>query len=224
MKKTIYLLVFLLTLQACKENPKQETTTDTLVQNTPQKIATAYGLEQWNNVTQMKFTFNVDRGENHYERSWIWKPKTKDITLITSEDTLTYNQNTMDSIAIKTDVNFINDKFWLLAPLNLAWDEGFTFDEKDSVTSPISKKNVKQLTITYGDEGGYTPGDAYDFYYNNNLQIEEWIFRKGNDSLPTMVTTWEDYKDFNGIKIATKHQNPEGTFALYFTNIEVEKE
>lgn len=224
MKKTIYLLVFLLTLLACKENPKQETTTDTLVQNTPQKIATAYGLEQWNNVTQMKFTFNVDRGENHYERSWIWKPKTKDITLITSEDTLTYNQNTMDSIAIKTDVNFINDKFWLLAPLNLAWDEGFTFDEKDSVTSPISKKNVKQLTITYGDEGGYTPGDAYDFYYNNNLQIEEWIFRKGNDSLPTMVTTWEDYKDFNGIKIATKHQNPEGTFALYFTNIEVEKE
>lgn len=223
MKKTFFLLVFLLTLLACKENPKQETTTDTLVQNTPQKIATAHGLEQWNNVTQMKFTFNVDRGENHYERSWIWNPKTKNITLITSEDTLTYNQNTMDSIAIKTDVNFINDKFWLLAPLNLAWDEGFTFDEKDSVTAPISKKNVKQLTITYGDEGGYTPGDAYDFFYNNNLQIEEWIFRKGNDSLPTMVTTWEDYKDFNGIKIATKHQNPEGTFSLYFTNIEVEK-
>lgn len=80
---------------------------------------------------------------------------------------------------------------------------------------------MQQLTISYGDEGGYTPGDAYDFFFENDFQIKEWIFRKGNDTIPYLVTTWEDYKDFNGIKIATMHQNPEGTFKLYFTNIEV---
>ncbi|PKP24265.1 MAG: hypothetical protein CVU03_13055 [Bacteroidetes bacterium HGW-Bacteroidetes-2] len=224
MKKIILLIVFLVNFLACKENLPQKTTADLIEQNTPQKIASAHGLEEWKKVTQIKFTFNADRGENHFERSWIWKPKTNDITLITAENTLKYNQNSMDSIALNADINFINDKYWLLAPFNLAWDKGFTFAEKSSIKAPISKKLLQQLTITYGNEGGYTPGDAYDFYYNKNLQIEEWIFRKGNDSLPTMVTSWEDYKDYGGIKIATKHQNPEGTFALYFTNIEVEKE
>lgn len=224
MQKPILLALLLCFIMSCKNNKETEPSTELIPLETPQMIAYAHGLEEWDKITQLNFTFNVDRGENHFERSWIWKPKTKDITLITAEDTLQYNQNTMDSIALKADVNFINDKFWLLAPLNLAWDEGTTFTKKDSVTAPISKKTLQQLTVTYSDEGGYTPGDAYDIYYNNNMFLEEWVFRKGNDSLPSMVTTWEEYQDFNGIKIATKHQNPEETFSLYFTNIEVTKE
>ena len=79
------------------------------------------------------------------------------------------------------------------------------------------------ITITYGKEGGYTPGDAYDLYFGNDLIIKEWVFREGNDSVPNMVTTWEDYKDFNGLNIATMHRDSTGNFKLYFTNISVKK-
>jgi hypothetical protein len=78
------------------------------------------------------------------------------------------------------------------------------------------------LTITYGSDGGYTPGDAYDLFFDSDYKIKEWVFRKGNDSVPSMINTWEDYKDFNGLKLATMHKDSTGSFKLYFTNISVQ--
>lgn len=220
MKKTVFLLListFVFSCNKIKNEPPSEN--EPLSLN--EMVAFAHGIEYWDQVEELHFTFNVNRGDTHSNRSWIWKPKTDDVSLIKNGDTLNYNRKNLDSISLQADPGFINDKYWLLAPFNLVWDEGTTFSQKDSVQAPISNKTMQQLTITYGEEGGYTPGDAYDFFFENDFMIKEWIFRKGNDSVPTMITTWEDYKDFDGIKIATMHQNPEGTFKLYFTNIEV---
>ena len=95
----------------------------------------------------------------------------------------------MDSIAMKTDASFINDKYWLLAPFNFVWDDGVTFSEKKHVIAPISKDTLDQLTLVYSDEGGYTPGDAYDFYFGKDYIIKEWAFRKGNNSIPSLIST-----------------------------------
>lgn len=46
-----------------------------------EKVANAHGLQNWKNVEEIKFTFNVDRDTTHFERTWIWKPKTSDIGL-----------------------------------------------------------------------------------------------------------------------------------------------
>ena len=86
---------------------------------------------------------------------------------------------------------------------------------------PISKDSLQKTTITYTNQGGYTPGDAYDFYVDKNNEVKEWVYREDNSTSKCMMTTWEDYKDFNGIKIATMHQNENGVFKLYFTNIDV---
>lgn len=219
MSKLFLIPLFSLLLFSCKTQNEDSKKQDPLKVN--EMIAFAHGIEHWSKVEEMHFTFNVERGENHFERSWIWKPKTKDITRIQNEDTLRYNQNQMDSIALKADANFINDKYWLLAPFNLVWDEGTTFTQKDSVTAPISKKIMQQLTVVYGDQGGYTPGDGYDFFFDSDFLINEWIFRKGNESTPGITSTWENYEDHHGLKISTMHQTGDGTFKLYFTNIEV---
>jgi len=219
MHKTTAILILCLILFSCKKNDEKPTKKEPLGVN--EMIAIAHGIEHWNKVEEIHFTFNVNRGESHFERSWIWKPKTKDITRILNEDTLRFNQNQMDSIALKADANFINDKYWLLAPFNLVWDEGTTFTQKDSVTAPISKKPMQQLTVVYGEEGGYTPGDAYDFFFENDFLIKEWIFRKGNEPTPGITSTWENYEDHHGLKIATMHQTSDGAFKLHFTNIEV---
>ncbi|MEH6765644.1 MAG: hypothetical protein V7655_14160 [Aequorivita antarctica] len=189
-----------------------------------EKIANANGYENWKNVSEIAFTFNVDRGENHFDRSWIWKPKTGDISMMSANDTINYNRSQMDSLIMKTDAAFINDKYWLLAPFQIVWDEGTTFSEKENALAPISKDTLNQLTIVYKNEGGYTPGDAYDFFYDKNLKIKEWNYRKGNANKPSMSTTWEDYENFNGIEIAKTHKDSTGNFKLYFTNISVKKE
>lgn len=187
-----------------------------------EKVANAHGFQHWNNVKEIKFAFNVDRDTSHFERTWIWKPKTNDITAITPEKTLTYNWADMDSVAYKTNGGFINDKFWLLAPFQLQWDADNISHEHMLVSeAPISKKPMQKLTIVYGSEGGYTPGDAYDFYFGEDYIIREWVFRKANQKEPSLTTTFEAYKETNGLKIATMHQTDDGSFKLYFTGLEI---
>lgn len=224
MKIFLLLLIAFSIITSCKEvNKKNESIGSRISDNltTAQQIANKNGFENWKNVSEIKFTFNVDRGEKHSERSWVWKPKTNDVSLISDKDTVNYNRNQMDSITQRPDAAFINDKYWLLAPFNLVWDEGISFTEYQNTVAPISKDSLNQLTIVYGNEGGYTPGDAYDFYYDENFIIREWTFRHGNDSLPTMSTTWEDYFNFNGINISKMRRDGTGSFKLYFTNISV---
>ena len=193
-----------------------------------EQIAQANGLDKWADVEELKFTFNVDReGSEHFERSWIWKPKTNNVTAISATDTVTYNRNTLntdiDSTAYKVNGDFINDKYWLLAPLNIMWDSGNTTTEHTMKTvAPISKKPMQKLSVVYGQEGGYTPGDAYDFYFGDDFIIQEWVFRKANQAEPSMTTTWEDYTEKGGLQIAGMHQNGEGTFKLYFTDVSVQ--
>ncbi|KAA1247153.1 hypothetical protein [Aquimarina sp. RZ0] len=214
-------------VKVTKNSTTIEVTTPSEKQNIDKKltvaesIAYANGLEFWKKVSEIRFTFNVDRGKDHFERSWKWKPKTKDVTLYSTKDTISYNRSEMDSILIDADQQFINDKFWLLAPYNLVWDTGTKITTKDIATAPISKERLQKLTILYNDKGGYTPGDAYDFYYDTDFRIKEWVFRKSNTPEPSMITTWEDYTDFNGIKIAKTHINKEGSLKVYFTNIKV---
>lgn len=187
-----------------------------------EKVANANGLQNWKNVEEIKFTFNVDRDTSHFERTWTWKPKTNDITATSEEGTINYNWSTMDSIAYKTNAGFINDKYWLLAPYQLVWDaDNVSHTHNKESVAPISKKTMQKLTIVYGGEGGYTPGDAYDFYFGDDLIIQEWVFRKSNQAEPSMITSFEDYKVINGLNIATMHKMGEGNFKLYFTNIEV---
>lgn len=188
--------------------------------NILEKIANAHGYLNWKNINELKFTFNVDRDTTHFERSWVWKPKINDITAIKAKDTIHYNWLSMDSITYKTNAGFINDKFWLLLPFQLMWDsENITFEVAQS-NAPISKKTMQKLTIVYGSEGGYTPGDAYDLYFEDDFIIKEWVFRKSNQKEPSTTTTFEAYKTINGLHLAQIFQTADKKFKLYFTEVE----
>ncbi len=223
MKKYLLTTVLLVCAAiACKEEKKAETAVPQKELSLLEKIAFANGYENWKNVSELKFTFNVDRDTSHFERTWSWKPKTNDVTMVSATDTVSYNRKQMDSIAEKANSNFINDKYWLLAPINILWDENNITQEHSTETeAPISKKPMQKLTVVYGNEGGYTPGDAYDFYFGNDYIVQEWVFRKANQAEPSMVTSWEDYVEKGGLKISQTHKMPEGNFKLYFTDIEV---
>ncbi|RAJ14503.1 hypothetical protein [Olleya aquimaris] len=222
MKNQLLTALIICSLISCKNNAEKKSQSVQLT--TAEKIAKAHGIDHWANVSQLNFTFNVDRDTVHFERSWIWKPKTQDVTLITSTDTISFNRTKLDSTSIKADQGFINDKYWLLAPFQLVWDSGTTITDSINSMAPISKATLNKLTITYGNDGGYTPGDAYDFFYDDNYKIKEWIFRKGNTQEPSMITTFENYEEFNGINIAKDHKKPDGNWKLYFTNISIKTE
>lgn len=221
MKPILYAVCFLFLITSCKSDKKEDIKTNEQELTTAQKIANASGFENWKNVSQIDFTFNVDRDTTHFERSWVWKPKTGDVRLISGKDTISYNRKSVDSISLNADKGFVNDKYWLLAPYQLVWDASTKISDPLKAEAPISKLEMNKVTITYSDGGGYTPGDAYDLYFNDDYLLKEWVYRQGNSKEPSMMTTWEDYEDFNGLKLAKTHKKPDSNWKLHFTNIKV---
>lgn len=221
MKNLLFILFVTGLCFSCKEKEENKIIEKELT--IAQKIAQANGFEHWQNVSQIDFTFNVDRDTTHFERSWSWKPKTGDVTLISANDTISYNRKTVDSLSLNADKGFINDKYWLLAPFQLIWDQSAKLSKPSKEKAPISAIEMNKLTITYSQDGGYTPGDAYDFYYGDDFIVREWVYRHENTDTPSAITTWEDYEDFNGIKLAKTHRRAKGNWKLHFTNIKVVK-
>jgi hypothetical protein len=222
--KNIFILplVILILLSSCKTDKKVEKSVIEKDITVLDKIANANGYENWKEVTSIKFTFNVDRDSSHFERTWLWKPKSNDVVFMTHEDTVSYNRKAVDSVLAKTDAGFINDKYWLLAPYQLVWDsKNFTYKHDSISDAPMSNKQMQKLTIVYNNEGGYTPGDAYDFYFEDDYIVKEWVFRKSNQEEPNMITSWEDYQTLKGLHLGTMHKMKEGNFRLYFTGLEV---
>ncbi len=222
--KSLYLgLICLLLVSACKsdksETPAIEETKELTI---AEKIANAHGFENWKNVSEVNFTFKVNRDTiKGRGRSWVWKPKEDSIKVMVDGATVEYVRSKMDSTHIKTDRAFINDKYWLLVPFQLIWDNSATLSEPKKAKSPIHKKELNMVSLTYSNEGGYTPGDAYDIFYDDNYLIQEWVFRRGNSEKPSLTTTFENYKDYNGIKIATDHKQEGENWNLHFVDINI---
>ena len=222
MKTHLLILSISLSLLSCKNEVKKETVTKAL--SISEKIAEAHGFSNWKNVTEIQFTFNVDRDSSHFDRSFIWSPKTNQVTAITTKDTITYLRKNVDSLSLNADQSFINDKFWLFPAFQLAWDKGTTISKPRREIAPISKDSLNKITLTYNSEVGYTPGDAYDIFYDTNYHIKEWIFRKANQEKPSMTTAFSNYKTIKGISFPTKSTKEAKNWALYFTDVKIKTE
>ena len=235
MIRLLTLFSLLLILVSCKAETKDNTIgSETISEKKKEltiadKIAQAHGIDHWKNVNEINFTFNVDRGESHFERIWSWKPKENIVVSSVSKDSITMYTRSIEALdqidpkMIALDKSFINDKYWLFVPFQLVWDEGTTISKPIKETAPISNIAMNKITLTYGNEGGYTPGDAYDIFYGEDYLIREWVFRKSNSKEPSVTTTFENYEDFNGIKIAKDHKTAEENFNLYFSNITIKQ-
>ncbi len=213
-KCTLIVILFIL---SCKKDGK----VPEIELSVSEKIAHANGIENWDKVSQIEFTFNVDVDSSHFERSWIWSPKSNNVSLITKKDTISFNRSKIDSTNLSADKSFINDKFWMLFPFQLVWDEGTSISNSIKSEGPISKKKFNKITISYSSQGGYSPGDAYDVFFDDDYIIREWIYRKANTSEPSLICSFENYQDFNGIKIALDHKKTDQIWNLNFSHIKV---
>ncbi|WP_240463025.1 hypothetical protein [Mesonia aquimarina] len=228
MKIKIFLSIIIVALMSCKNNT-EKTSEKAPEKNTPakefsilEKIANAHGYQNWKNINSLEYTFNVDRDTNHYERSWKWWPKKNQVKMMSKEDTMMYTRNSIAGTELKTDKGFVNDKYWLLFPFQLVWDEGFTHTVQQNIEAPISSKKLTEVSINYNKQKGYTPGDTYKIYINDDFIIQEWAFFPKGQETAALTSTWEDYVTKKGLKIAKMHKNKTGSFQLYFSNLKIE--
>lgn len=210
--KKIILLLFTVLITSCAENQNQ-----TIVQ----KIAEANGIQNFEDVEEIRYTFNVKVNDTlRTSRAWTWRPQDKTASLTTADSTITYNYDSEASQHEAVDQRFINDQYWLLFPFHLVWDE-MEWEHSEEATAPISGENMQRVTVTYPDGAGYTPGDQYEIYFGNDHMIKEWVYLSGGSRENPFATTWEDYEVYEGIAIAKMHRNKDGSFELFFTEVGV---
>ncbi len=213
MKKIFILLPLLALILSCDEQKKETTIV--------QKIANANGIENFEDVRELNYTFNVKVNDSlRTSRSWTWRPQDKQATLTTPDSTVTYNYESEASQHEQTDQRFINDQYWLLFPFHLVWDK-MEWEHTEEAMAPISGKSMQRVTVTYPDGAGYTPGDVYEIYFNEDHMIKEWVYLSGGSRERPLATTWENYEDFGGIKVAKMHKSKDGSFELYFTGVSI---
>ncbi|WP_300436809.1 hypothetical protein [Christiangramia sp.] len=187
-----------------------------------EKIAMANGFEKFDSISMLKFTFNVKVNDTlRSERRWAWDLKNNKISLTEKDSTMSYTKK--DSLTKEKeyiDQRFVNDSYWLLFPYQLKWSNA-DFSEPKTAKAPISGDEMQMLSVSFPSKGGYTPGDSYDIYFDDDFMIQEWVYKAAGGGRE-MATTWEDYENFNGLKISKMHKSEDGNFELYFTNISVE--
>jgi len=214
----IILLICTLSIQISCTSPGVEKSSDLLA------IAKAYGSEDFDKIKTVEFTFNTQKDTAHTARHWKWERATNMITSTDKGKSTSFKRYDTSTAELKQlNSKFTNDEYWLLFPLHLKWDKGYTFLKNDTATAPLSGQKYHKYTVKYNDKDGFTPGDMYDIYTDTSNTVREWAFHKKASPEPSLITTWEDYQDFAGIKMAMDHRTKDGKFRLYFTDVRVEK-
>lgn len=225
MKFNTAFIVMMLFLVSCNndKNPDEEQIEAQVVeevkqQSTLEKIAESYGFQQWKNVNEVAFSFVVNPGEKEFERRWIWYPKLDKVSFVNASDTLSYQRDSIKEEMVKTDKAFVNDSFWLTFPFHLVWDE-VSFENLGTQVSPILQKQSTKIKVNYPKDGGYTPGDSYEIYVDDNYKILEWTYHPQGQTDAALGNTFENQQSFKGIKIDMEHANPETGFQLNFRDV-----
>lgn len=193
-----------------------------------EKIAQAYGVGGFGEIEEIKFTFNVRKGDVKARRSWIWRPKENIVTFSGggTDKPVTYSRKEItadspDSLR-EIDAHFINDQYWLLFPFHLVWDSGMKVElTGENVKFPMGKGSGRMVSVIYPPTGGYTPGDRYDLFLDDNDMIAEWIYRRGGSETPTVTAMWEDNHRIGPITVSLNHPGADGKFRVWFTDVEL---
>lgn len=211
MKKYIVALTLLagVFLQGCNEKLSIQ-----------QKIAKKYGIEQFNKVETIEYTWNVSSKRGTSSRFWKYNPNTQEVFYKNKQDQKTWRRDNIPSDLKQLDGDFINDQYWVLFPFHLLWDPGVTFVTGLKKVAPLAKKEYNWLRISYPKDQGYTPGDAYELYFDDALNIHEWSYHAKGQKESSLSTTWEKPKTVKGITYATEFNNDTG-FKLWISDLKI---
>jgi hypothetical protein len=193
------------------------------------RLAEAYGINSFDQVEELRYTFNVKLPDRVVSRAWSWEPKRDRVTFRgTAEQggTVAYERSALAGQAAesakKVDPQFVNDNYWLLFPLRLYWDQSAAVSVDETPMSlPIGTGQARRMVVKYPADEGYTPGDLYELFIDGSDRIVQWIYCKGGDPKPTRVTTWEGYQKVGPLTLSLDHQSADGAFRVWFTDVAV---
>jgi hypothetical protein len=177
------------------------------------QIADTYGLDSFEQVEAIRYTFHLEAPGHNLSRSWIWEPKTDQVSYESKDKSgkpvkITYVRSQLDSqpehVRKEIDPAFVNDQYTLLFPLHVYWDSWADVHELGMQKLPLGKGSAEKVVVKYPSDGGYTPGDTWDLYLGSDKRVQEFAYHRAGHGQPKLITAkWEDYKKAGPLLIST---------------------
>ncbi len=199
-----------------------------------QEMAKAYGIESWDKIDAIRYTFTVQFPGVNASRSWIWEPKTNQVSYEGKDKDgkpvkVTYQVSQLDTqpAMVKENINpaFVNDQYWLIFPFHVVWDTSASVEDKGMQKLPLGSGSATQVVVKYPSEvGGYTPGDTWELFVGPDHRVKEFIYHRGGATKPSLViATWSGYKKAGPLLVSTEHKGTADgkPFHLTFTDVAV---
>lgn len=193
-------------------------------------VVKANGVGGFDAVTEIDYIFHAKGPDMKIVRQWQWFPKAE-MVIYTGKDPdgnqVTVNYQIRKVAAMPPDSSihaihgwFVHDNYWLLFPLHLAWDTGFTVVRKNSEVMPISGKWATGLIVTYSSKDPNRPADKFELFIDSTNLVREWVFRPSKESRAEIACKWEDYKRFNSLYLSLNRPSQnERKMRIWFTDV-----
>jgi hypothetical protein len=223
----LYMMAIGLIITGCRAPIKTESS---LPADMAGHIARVYGIDHFEEIDAVRYTFNIQVKTRQIRRAWVWEPDSDRITYSGQKKggekiSRTYLRSRINEEApedlVGIDRRFINDQYWLLFPFHLKWDSEIRLTFETEQPLPIPPGKADRLIIQYPPGIGYTPGDAYELYIDPDYRIKQWVYRKAGAPTPTSAATWENHARVGPLVLSLDHRGPEDAFRLWFTDVAV---
>jgi hypothetical protein len=177
----------------------------------------ASGGENWSKVKEVRFTFEVESDGkivSSAKHNWNVAAGTDDVQWKDKHATADLKSPAKDGDANTAYKRWVNDSYWLLAPLKIR--------DPEVTAQPAGPKDFNgtqcdTIRLSFG-QVGLTPTDQYVMYVDPQTKL-----LRGWDYIPKEGTglqaTWENYQTFGGLKLATEHHFSGKT--IRFRDVEV---
>jgi hypothetical protein len=180
-----------------------------------EQMAKTYGLDSFNQVQGIRYTFNLKLPGLTRSETWEWDPGTNTITYDGKDNSgnpvkVTYQRSQLSSqsdvVKKEIDPKFLNDQYWLVFPFHVVWD-GATVTDEGMQKLPLGKSSAELIRVKYRSDRGYTPGDTWDLYVGSDKRVKEMFYHRGGSTRPlAVIVTWAGYKKAGPLLFSTEHR------------------
>src|SRR5205823_11654640 len=120
------------------------------------QIAKTYGLDSFDQIDALRYTFNAQFPGVSLARSWEWQPKTGQVSYEGKDKdgkpvkaTYVRSQLSSQSDAVKNEIDpgFINDNYWFLFPFHAYWDTSANVQDKGMQALPMGNGSAELVSV-----------------------------------------------------------------------------
>src|ERR1700678_494992 len=181
-----------------------------------QEMAKTLGIDSFDQIEGIRYTFNISLPGLNVSRSWEWEPKTGQVSYESKDKDgnpvkVTYLRSQLssqsDMVKNVVDPAFFNDQYWLLIPFHAIWDTSATVTDDGMQKMSLTDGSAERISVKYAGDGGYTPGDTWELYLDADHRVQEMDYHRGGPKKPSLVIVgWAGYKKAGPLLFSTDHK------------------